>query len=304
MQIARGVVFLIPFKNSASPLSKRVFTEIINIERASNIWWRGRSFSTYVPSDIPKAQKGRKRVTKHERQAMVESFVNKYRTMNAGKFPTASSARKEVGGSYYCIRKFLQEMEYKSKFSYSDKRNEDLLVKEQTREHESLTKVEEVSNSQMPVDLEIRNDSQTSSINCVEIGHATAKHLEAKGESQNSSWAEKNLFKVDIKSHTEDDHSDFVPRKSHLQEKETRNVSHPSLRKVEHSKKEEEVAEYLQDFDGPNYKTKQDQGSPKLDSNARRDCELQRNGEEVAKKSTMWGNLKRLVDGIINIWRN
>lgn len=40
--------------------------------------------------------------------------------MNAGKFPTASDARKEVGGSYYTIRQILQELEYNSKMSPID----------------------------------------------------------------------------------------------------------------------------------------------------------------------------------------
>lgn len=40
--------------------------------------------------------------------------------MNAGKFPTASFAVKQVGGSYYTVRKIIQELQYKSKLSSSD----------------------------------------------------------------------------------------------------------------------------------------------------------------------------------------
>ena len=40
--------------------------------------------------------------------------------MNAGKFPTASIAVKQVGGSYYTVRKIIQELQYKSKLSSSD----------------------------------------------------------------------------------------------------------------------------------------------------------------------------------------
>lgn len=34
--------------------------------------------------------------------------------MNAGKFPTASDAKKNVGGGYYVVRQILQELEYNS----------------------------------------------------------------------------------------------------------------------------------------------------------------------------------------------
>ncbi|XP_073119178.1 uncharacterized protein [Henckelia pumila] len=37
-----------------------------------------------------------------------------YRTMNAGKFPSASDAKKNVGGCYYVVRRILQELEYNS----------------------------------------------------------------------------------------------------------------------------------------------------------------------------------------------
>lgn len=75
---------------------------------------RGRFFSTVaVASDDAKSiQTSKKRLPKHERRIMVETFVNKYRTLNAGKFPTVSVAQKEVGGSFYVIREILQDLEY------------------------------------------------------------------------------------------------------------------------------------------------------------------------------------------------
>ena len=42
--------------------------------------------------------------------------------MNGGKFPTASFAVKQVGGSYYTVRKIIQELQYRSKLSSSDTR--------------------------------------------------------------------------------------------------------------------------------------------------------------------------------------
>ncbi|KAK9279001.1 hypothetical protein L1049_028583 [Liquidambar formosana] len=283
MQIARGVVTF-SSKNYASRLTltktTRVFTDITKVVRGSNIQWRGRSYAASVPSDLPKAQKGRKRVSKDERKAMVESFVNKYREMNAGKFPSADSARKEVGGSFYVIRKILQEIEYNSKISPLNKRNQNILEKELIKENESLTEYKEVSSSQMTVDAEIQNVSQKVAINGEVIGDSSDKHLEAKG-----------------------DHFDFVATHSHLQEKETAVDSHPSFEKPEEFKEGEAVTEDLQEFDGPKHKTEQDQGSPKLDNLARNISEKQENDEELPKKPTVWGNLKSLADGIINMWR-
>ncbi|CAK9174319.1 unnamed protein product [Ilex paraguariensis] len=70
MQIARRLPYTI---------SEQVFSETSNLLRGgSNIRRRGRSFvAASVPLDTPKAKKVRKRVSKDERQAMVESFVNK-----------------------------------------------------------------------------------------------------------------------------------------------------------------------------------------------------------------------------------
>lgn len=46
--------------------------------------------------------------------------MNRYRGENSGKFPTISHAMKEVGGSYYTVRKIMQELEYNYKLSSSN----------------------------------------------------------------------------------------------------------------------------------------------------------------------------------------
>lgn len=48
--------------------------------------------------------------------------------MNAGKFPTITAARKEVGGSHYTIRKIIQELEYNSKIPPLDSRKGSPLI--------------------------------------------------------------------------------------------------------------------------------------------------------------------------------
>ncbi|KAM3388288.1 hypothetical protein ACQJBY_010830 [Aegilops geniculata] len=62
--------------------------------------------------DPPKAQK---RLTKGERRARVEEFVENYRASHEGKFPSATYVRKQVGGSYYVSWALLQELEYNSR---------------------------------------------------------------------------------------------------------------------------------------------------------------------------------------------
>lgn len=72
-------------------------------------------------------------------------FVCRYRETNAGKFPTASEAKKQVGGGFYVIRKILQELEYQSKMSSMNTRHDMKLGKVVVKAHETSKKVVEVS---------------------------------------------------------------------------------------------------------------------------------------------------------------
>lgn len=118
---ARGIALSSRGSSSSAPSFKRVLTEISNAMLGSNTQWRGKSFAASVPSGSFKPQKGQKRIPKQERHAMVESFVDKYRASNAGRFPTSCHVHKEIGGSYYIVRQIVQELEYKYKVSSSSK---------------------------------------------------------------------------------------------------------------------------------------------------------------------------------------
>lgn len=52
--------------------------EINNFAFGFNIQWRGRSQAASVSSDVPKVKRVQKKVSKDERRAMMEAFVNKY----------------------------------------------------------------------------------------------------------------------------------------------------------------------------------------------------------------------------------
>ncbi|XP_056692799.1 uncharacterized protein [Spinacia oleracea] len=84
----------------------------------SDVAWKKqiRLFGTAAPREIPNMSiRTGRRISPNERRAIVEEFVNKYRMLNAGKFPTALIIRRQVGGNYYNNKAILQELEYSSK---------------------------------------------------------------------------------------------------------------------------------------------------------------------------------------------
>ncbi|XP_057862183.2 uncharacterized protein LOC131070620 isoform X2 [Cryptomeria japonica] len=70
----------------------------------------GRIFALAAPSDSRGRHNGRSKKTKEERRVMIVSFVERYKALNEGKFPTATLTYKEVGGNYYTVREILQEL--------------------------------------------------------------------------------------------------------------------------------------------------------------------------------------------------
>ncbi|KAL6320487.1 hypothetical protein AAG906_007566 [Vitis piasezkii] len=300
-----------------------VYAEIINVAHKSNIRRHGRSYAVSVPSYVLKDQKSRKRVPKDERKVMVESFINKYRGMNAGKFPTVSEAQKHVGGSYYIVRELVQELEHKAKTSPLSRRNENLMENEPAKERKSLAEAEKVSTSRRTVDAVIEDYRQTVPISPLEVSDASSKNLEAKG----GKWVEKILSEEVttssgvVKGKTKDishahleklengkiqeaqkDHSGFVETPSVTLKGETEGSSQPCLETIVDGKKEEVASESLLNFDGTKHESEQNQGSPELDDFSR-DISRKQNEEELPKGSTVWANLKSFAGGIINMWR-
>lgn len=123
MRLCRNVVVPVKFscqfgrrggiKTSNTWLDEVSF-EMSDVWPESIVHCRGKSMTASVPSDASKTKKASKRVSKDVRKTMVEKYVDKYRAMNAGKFPTASDAKKNVGGCFYVVRQILQELEYNS----------------------------------------------------------------------------------------------------------------------------------------------------------------------------------------------
>ncbi|PIN10040.1 hypothetical protein CDL12_17375 [Handroanthus impetiginosus] len=71
--------------------------------------WVGQTFAL-ATSNGTGGKKSRTRHSKEERKIMVESFINKYRKLNNGNFPSLSLTQKEVGGSFYTVREIFREI--------------------------------------------------------------------------------------------------------------------------------------------------------------------------------------------------
>ncbi|XP_042473229.1 uncharacterized protein LOC122055722 [Zingiber officinale] len=61
-------------------------------------------------SDSNDKKSQRRRKTREERRTMVESFIDKYRLSNQGKFPSLNMTHKEVGGSFYIVREIVRDL--------------------------------------------------------------------------------------------------------------------------------------------------------------------------------------------------
>ncbi|XP_047319041.1 uncharacterized protein LOC124922348 [Impatiens glandulifera] len=134
---------------------------------------RGRSSAAHAPSEVPKAQEVRKRISKDERKALMESYICKYRSMNGGKFPSVSAAKLEVGGSYYVVRQLLQEIEYGYKTSSSDMKNEKLV------EQKKPSIIPKANGSELTKECKIKDQSKKI-VNDDVLGDSTVQNVEYK----------------------------------------------------------------------------------------------------------------------------
>ncbi|KAK7314820.1 hypothetical protein VNO77_33348 [Canavalia gladiata] len=181
---------------------KHLSFEVCNSVDSLKVQQRGWSYAASVPSEAPAIQKGRKKVTRHERRAMVESYVNKYRAENAGKFPGPRDTRHQVGGSYYIVRQIIQELQYKSKMNSSNSMG-GILVEKQFDESKLLTS-ESVNassgNIEIAKDKPIQNDSQSVVLDDKEIVDTGYEHLEGKRGPQTLHWNRRLFEEVEIMS--------------------------------------------------------------------------------------------------------
>ncbi|KAI3941710.1 hypothetical protein MKX01_018300 [Papaver californicum] len=201
MQAARRLSFL--SKNpSLSDSEKKVFYKITTAVCESNIQC-SRAFAASVPPDASKRESYSKRVPLDERRGMVEAFVENYKTLNRGKFPTVTEVLKQVGGSHYTIRRLVQELGHKSKTSLVSEADQHLLQTKVPRtEDQGFTKVEEITSTEPTVDL--KSHELTSKATDKPSTVIITNDVEAKVKPEVSHHAEKPLTRevAKVKSST------------------------------------------------------------------------------------------------------
>ncbi|XP_031270018.1 uncharacterized protein LOC116128436 isoform X2 [Pistacia vera] len=230
-----------------------------------------------------------------------------YRATHNGKFPTVTNAQKNVGGSFYVIRTILQELEYESKMSSSDRRTDKNLGVGVIKKNKVTVDVD--------VDVESQNELHKIVAQDVEIVDTSDRHLETEGGPLASSVAGRTLFEEVAKpavhggqSGSEDGEkeavgvsSNFVASERRILEGETEEVSHPHLVNAD-EKEEQNKSDYLLDPGDVKRKDEPYKGSSEPEQNAV-DNSSSEAKDEVSKKSTLWGNLKSFADGFINMWK-
>lgn len=284
-------------RGSARSTISTVFDEVAKAIHGANMQWRARSYAASVPSHMPKSHKAQKRVSKDDRRAMVESYVNKYRETHAGKFPSISDARKQVGGNYYFIRKIVQELEYKSKISSSNSGNK---KKELPIVSEPLVKVKNMSTGGAMSDMRTQCDPRAVPLN--DVGDTSYRYLEVEGGLQTCEKMVSQEFGNPISPKHFQEHSDAdgtQAAESHMRKHETKNVSHPGL--VEAENDQEKLSAFKRVMDADH--SKHNEGSPYLDKHEKDISSTHADGAELPKKSTVWGSLKSFADGLVSMWR-
>ena len=106
--------------------------------------------------------------------------------MNDGKLPATSNVVKEVGGSYYVVKKLLQEVEFQLKMPAF---NQSALGKETVNKEGHPSKSKVATKSDMESNSGIQSDTQVVLHNRPEIDNASGKDIEAERGSQASSSA-------------------------------------------------------------------------------------------------------------------
>ncbi|XP_045815367.1 uncharacterized protein LOC123908698 isoform X1 [Trifolium pratense] len=295
-------------------------SEVCDSVGSSKLQWRGLSRAACVPQETSDTRrKSRQKVPKHERRAMVESFVNKYRSENAGKFPTIKGTKKEVGGSYYVVREIIQELEYKSKMksqSAKDRPIQDdsqsVLLDDKQAINTGLLEEKrglQTSSSEGRLSNEVEtistpdSHSITSDVKTVETVSSYRSDYVAPARHQLKEEIEQVSAPIIEKSGSSCSKDQIHDSKS------VDIVNHPtieikSFEKAGFERKVQDGASDVPGVDIPQQKMEQPQGSlnsdeSKIDSSNKRESSV----AVAPDKSTLWGNLKSFADGILNIWR-
>ncbi|KAJ0764928.1 hypothetical protein HanPI659440_Chr08g0297701 [Helianthus annuus] len=248
--------------------SRQVATEISNLVSESNVEQPGTSSAAPLNAKRPI----RKRVNHTERRAMLESFVNRYRAMNLGKFPSPTTAQKEVGGGYYSIKKLLQEMEYN--------------IEKKGPTEENIKHVEKGPASQ-----------ETSHGQTTEKGPASQEtsHSQTteKETSNGQTTIDQNLCEDPGLESGSNNDKNIDTGNNNITRDDTQNFITKSDEKPEQNPSDDNFA-----FKDPESQVEE---QPEGIRNAVRDKGEEDN--ELREKSSLWGNLKVMANDFFNMWK-
>ncbi|OAY82364.1 hypothetical protein ACMD2_10217 [Ananas comosus] len=299
------------FSSSSTP--KRVLVGISNSITRAAFRSRGKSHTASVQTDPLKAQKGQKKIPKQERRALIEAFVENYRALNGGKFPSAYLVREGVGGSYYIVREIIQELEYNHKMAPLDKfktakpsgtvvkgdpsfadrekpqnsssqgsvRYKEMIAEKMETDQDSLFKSDQIV-EKVQFSNNARNISTEEPVDLV----STEDSIGSLNSSMTSTFTD---------SSQQNQHSSSLKLETVIE------TSHSSSEEAEHNRTK--------------VSTSQEPNSPKGDelsggrgvseSNELHSKQLSEHANEESSLPTtnIWGNLKSFANGIINLWK-
>lgn len=317
-------------------LSKRVLGDVSNSVRGLNTQCRGRSFAATVPSDSVADKRKPKKLSKEERRAMAEAFVNKYRAMNGGKFPPVKATMKEVGGSYYTVKKIVEEMQYNAKMPV-DKYT---MVKEAStgkaaiRKDNLLSKVEETLSSATALKHEECEDGQLTNVILLEeeLNQNWKPSHELKeipsdrqtvdgGISQETqSLTMSGVEGGDTNSNREAEaklqtpiaaEQTLLQEMSRISGSDNKDAAAQVLESELESFSSEEPENNIKQKDSPMEDFKFDglkqmdeqKHSPELEKPTRELSNERKADTQAESKPSMWKNLKSFADRILNMWK-
>lgn len=252
--------------------------------------------------------------------------------MNAGKFPSVTAAKKEVGGSYYVVRNILQELEYESKVCSSNSSYNSVSGEVVNKEDNSFSVVEVVSTA-----VGLEDGTCTEAMDDVKTLDTNEKQLEADRLLQVCDFAGETFSK-------EGSHYDFVLKENNLLKGDTKSLEKQEDSKVEDAgmdnsdefltfpdkqkvveasqgvqsdfrvvegelikeeteignaegdEKEQTVSKELQNSGSPELKAEHQQQFAEEEKHARNLPTEQSDDADGLKKSSLWGNLKSFAE--------
>ncbi|KAL6527385.1 hypothetical protein OROGR_016475 [Orobanche gracilis] len=256
---------------TSSDLLHPVSIETFNLEYRSNIRWCGRSYAASASSENRETKKARGRVSKDVRKSMVENYVNKYREMNAGKFPTASETKKDVGGSFYVVRVILQELKHNFKMSSLDITDTSSQRSDAKKKDEISTNIGEVSQARQWGKL-------TSPISKAHIVDSSNKSFKS------DQWPQSSISVED------DGGSNDVDTQSYRPADEPKSSLHFDPGNNKHETVDRDKQEHDESQESPEVSERELHKVTTEDSDHK-------------TKSSVWQNLKSFANGILGIWK-